>query len=107
MNLAHVGFHWYKHKEKTICLGFQKVFNCHGWNLALEKPTTHKCWDDTSRGNLDMDAIPEVNTNFCSAAPVLSLILAVGGSPNIKKLFFFNYQYEMMKYYQYQKLQHF
>ena len=54
-----------------------------------------------------MDVIPEVNTNFCSAAAVLSLILAVDRSPNIKKLFFFNYDYEMMKYYQYQKLQYF
>ena len=38
LNLVHVGFYWWKYKEQTICLGFQKVSNCHGWNVELENP---------------------------------------------------------------------
>ena len=41
----------------------------------------------------------KVNTNFFSAVPTLSLILLVSPSPDNKKLFF-DYQCEMMKYYQ-------
>ena len=41
-----------------------------------------------------------------SYTTVLLLIPSVGPSSNTKKLFF-NYQYEMMNYYQHQKLQHF
>ena len=70
-----------------ICLGFQKVSNCHGC-VDLENPPTHKRRGDVSRSNFAMDATPKFNANFFFAAPVLSLIPPVCPSPNIKKLFF-------------------
>ena len=41
-----------------ICLGFQKVSNCYGWNVELENPPTVKRRDDVSRGNFRVDATP-------------------------------------------------
>ena len=41
-----------------ICLGFQNVSNCHGWNVKLENPLTHKRQDDVFRANFCMDFTP-------------------------------------------------
>ena len=32
---------------------------CHGWNVELENPPTHKRQDCASTGNFDMDATPK------------------------------------------------
>ena len=58
LNLFHVGFYWLKHKEQTLCLGFQKVPNCQGWNVEPENSTTHKRWNNVSGSNFGMDATP-------------------------------------------------
>ena len=41
-----------------ICLGFQKVSNCHERNVKLENPLTHKPQDDVFRANFCMDFTP-------------------------------------------------
>ena len=37
--------------------------NCHGWNVALENPPTHKHRDGVSHGNFCMDAAPNNSNN--------------------------------------------
>ena len=74
-NTKHKNFFWIlfmslftdKSMKTNDLFGISEVSNCHGWNIKLENPPTHKLRDDVSCGNFGIDA-----TSYCNRVLIKS-----------------------------------